>query len=66
MLIKGKMELTIGDQTRVCESGEVFIIPADTLHIVKLVNEPVTVLDLFSSIREDYVALFNRYYREDR
>ena len=66
MLLKGKMELTIGEQTRLCESGEMFIIPPDTPHAARPVDGPATVLDVFSPVREDYAALFNEYVREGK
>ncbi len=64
MLLKGKMELTIGEDTRICEPGEMFIIPSLTPHSAKPVDGPATVLDVFSPVREDYAALFNKYVRE--
>ena len=64
MLLTGKMELTIGDETRVCLPGDMFIIPPNTPHTAKPVDGPATLLDIFSPVREDYVALFNKYARE--
>ena len=32
VLLEGQMELTIGEQVRVCEEGELFIIPPNTPH----------------------------------
>jgi len=57
------MALTIGEQARVCEPGEMFIIPPNTPHEAKPVDGPATVLDVFSPVREDYAALFNKYVR---
>ena len=65
MLLTGRMELTIGGETRVCEAGEMFIIPPDTEHAARPVDGPATVLDVFSPVREDYAALFNKYVRRD-
>jgi quercetin dioxygenase-like cupin family protein len=61
MLLRGKLELTIGDETRVCEPGAMFLIPGDVPHRAVAVSGPVLVLDIFSPIREDYAALFNKY-----
>ena len=66
MLLKGRMELTIGEQTRLCEAGEMFIIPPNTSHTAKPMDGPATVLDVFSPVREDYAALFNKYVREEQ
>ena len=65
MLLNGRMELTIGDDTNLCEAGEMFIIPANTPHTAKPVDGPAVVLDVFSPVREDYAALFNKYVREE-
>ena len=61
MLIKGRLQLTIGDETRICEAGSLFIIPPNTPHRAVAVDGPCTVLDVFSPVREDYAELANRY-----
>lgn len=63
ILLKGRMELTIGENTNLCEAGEMFIIPPNTLHTAKPVDGPAVVLDVFSPVREDYAVLFNKYVR---
>lgn len=61
ILLKGKLELTIGEEVRVVEPGSLFLIPANVSHKAVAVAGPVVVLDVFSPIREDYAALFNKY-----
>jgi quercetin dioxygenase-like cupin family protein len=61
ILLKGKLEFTIGDEVRVVEAGSLFLIPANVSHKVVALAGPVVVLDVFSPIREDYAALFNKY-----
>ena len=61
MLLKGRLELTIGDETRVCEPGSMFLIPPNTPHKAVAVGGPAVVLDVFSPVREDYAKLFNKY-----
>jgi len=61
MLLKGCMELTIGDETRVCEAGAMFIVPPNTPHKAVAVGGPCVVLDIFSPVREDYAAMSNKY-----
>ena len=61
MLLKGRLELTIGDEARVCEAGDLFIIPPNTQHQAIPVDGPAVVLDVFSPVREDYAARFNKY-----
>ncbi|MCA8997176.1 MAG: cupin domain-containing protein [Planctomycetaceae bacterium] len=61
ILLKGRMELTIGDETRTVEPGELYLIPANIPHRAVAVGGPATVLDVFSPVREDYAELANRY-----
>ena len=61
ILIQGQVELTIGDETRICEAGSLFIIPPNTPHKAVAVNGPAVVLDVFSPVREDYAELYNKY-----
>lgn len=61
MLISGRMQLTIGEETRVCEPGEMYLIPGDVLHRAVAVDGPAVVLDVFSPIREDYADISNSY-----
>src|SRR3989304_2159294 len=61
MLLKGRIELTIGDETRVCEAGSMFLIPPNTPHKAVAVGGPAVVLDVFSPVREDYAAMYNKY-----
>jgi quercetin dioxygenase-like cupin family protein len=61
MLLKGRLQLTIGDETRVVEAGSMFIIPGNTPHRAVALDGPVVVLDVFSPVREDYAELYNKY-----
>jgi quercetin dioxygenase-like cupin family protein len=61
MLIHGKLQLSIGDETRICEPGAMFLIPANVPHRALAIEGPVVVLDVFSPIREDYADMMNRY-----
>jgi quercetin dioxygenase-like cupin family protein len=64
ILLEGKLSLTIGEDTRLCEPGNLFIIPPNTPHAAKPVDGPAVVLDVFSPVREDYAELFNKWVRE--
>lgn len=66
MLLEGRMELTIGDEVRICEAGSLFIIPPNTPHKAVAVDGPAKVLDVFSPVREDYAELFNKYIPTDQ
>lgn len=61
ILLRGKLQLTIGDETRMVEAGAMFLIPPNTPHRAVAVEGPAVVLDVFSPIREDYAELTNRY-----
>ena len=61
MLLRGKMELTIGEEARVVEAGSMFIIPPNTPHKAIAIDGPAIVLDVFSPVREDYAELYNKY-----
>ena len=61
MLIKGNVQLTIGDETRICNAGDMFLIPPNVPHRAVAVNGPAVVMDVFSPVREDYVELMNKY-----
>jgi quercetin dioxygenase-like cupin family protein len=61
IVLEGRVELTIGSETRVCEVGEMFLIPPHVPHKAVAVGGPARVLDVFSPIREDYAELSNTY-----
>ena len=64
ILLEGRVELTIGDEVRVCEVGEMFLIPPNVPHKAVAVGGPARVLYVFSPIREDYAELYNKYIPE--
>jgi quercetin dioxygenase-like cupin family protein len=61
ILIEGTLDLTIGNETRRCQPGAMFIIPPNTPHKAVAVGTKCVVLDCFSPVREDYAELMNRY-----
>lgn len=61
ILLSGRMALTIGDETRDCEPGALYIIPPNVPHRVVALGGPCVVLDVFSPVREDYAAMTNKY-----
>ncbi len=64
MLLEGKLQLTIGDDTRIVHPRSMFIIPPGVPHRAVAVDGPALVLDVFSPIREDYAELMNKYIPE--
>ncbi len=63
MVIAGRMELTIGAESRVLREGEAYIIPGGVQHSARSVDGPCRALDIFSPIREDYARGVNEYFR---
>ncbi len=61
ILLEGKLELTIGDESRVVKPGDMFLIPPGVPHQAVAVDGPAIVMDVFSPIREDYAKLMNDY-----
>lgn len=61
ILLEGRLELTIGDETRLVEAGAMFLIPPNVPHRAVAVDGPVRVMDVFSPIREDYAKLMDNY-----
>ncbi len=61
MLLEGRLELTIGDESRVCRAGDMYMIPPNTPHAARPLDGPAVVLDVFSPVREDYAKLFNKF-----
>ncbi|MBL8818021.1 MAG: cupin domain-containing protein [Planctomyces sp.] len=61
ILLKGRLQLTIGDETRVVDAGAMFLIPPNVPHRAVAVEGPAVVMDVFSPVREDYAELLNRY-----
>jgi quercetin dioxygenase-like cupin family protein len=56
ILLSGRMELTIGGQTRTLEPGQMYIIPPNTPHRARAVGGRAVAMDVFSPVREDYAA----------
>jgi len=54
-MLKGHMELRVGDLRRTCGPGDVVVIPADTEH-EGWINEDIEVIDVFAPPRQDFLA----------
>ena len=57
IMLEGALELTIGDDVRVLRPGDAYSVPPDLPHSARTLDEGCVVLDIFTPIREDYVAL---------
>jgi quercetin dioxygenase-like cupin family protein len=47
LVIEGRMELTINGETRICEKGVEYVIPAQAKHYARFLSE-CRVMDFFS------------------
>lgn len=52
-VVYGKMEITIGDETRICHAGDSYAIPGGIIHGVKALEDTVSI-DVFSPPRNDF------------
>jgi len=53
-VLKGALELTIGDEKKVVRPGDAWRIPSDVAHSGHSLDEGAEVLEFFSPVREDY------------
>ncbi len=60
MLIEGRLEITLGEETRIVEAGAMVFISPNVPHRVHALEASI-VLDVFSLIREDYAEKYNKY-----
>ena len=66
IVLKGWVDLTIGEETQRRGEGDAYIIPPNVPHRAVAVGGPATCMDIFSPVREDYRELFNRYIPKDK
>lgn len=50
----GKFEITIGNETKLLKSGDVYFVPSDVLHGA-LCTESGILIDVFNPLREDFI-----------
>ena len=51
-IIEGKLEMTVGGETRICEPGDVVVIPSNVLHSAVAITD-CRIIDVFNPPRED-------------
>ena len=70
IVLEGKLKMTIGNQTRVCEAGSMFLVPPNVYHKAVAVGGPVRALGHFQSgpggLRQAVQYLCRRRRRRDR
>lgn len=60
IMLEGALELTMGDEARLLRPGDAYTIPPNLPHSARTYDEGCVVLDVFSPIREDYLAMMRR------
>jgi quercetin dioxygenase-like cupin family protein len=54
MVLEGKLEFTIGQESKLLQPGDAYLVPSGVEHSVKVIAGPARALDIFSPPREDY------------
>ncbi len=54
-LASGKMEFRIGDETKVLNPGDSWLVPGNMPHFVRVIEDCIA-LDIFAPIREDFLT----------
>ena len=54
VVIEGKIQFTIADETRTLKPGDVYVIPGGVEHEAQTFDHPVKVADIFSPVRDEY------------
>ncbi len=61
LMLEGRLKFKVGDEERLMEPGDAFLVPPNVVHAGEVVEGPARVLDIFSPIREDYAQRYNQY-----
>jgi quercetin dioxygenase-like cupin family protein len=54
MVVAGEMELTIGGETRVVKTGDIYVAPAGVEHSVRVGPIACQAIEAFAPVREEY------------
>ncbi|PYS84132.1 MAG: cupin domain-containing protein [Acidobacteria bacterium] len=53
---RGRVLFTVGDEQRLAEAGDVLHFPPGSWHGATMLDEEVILIDIFSPVREDFLA----------
>jgi len=56
LVMQGKVKFIIEDETRIVSAGDVLHFPSNHWHGATMLDEEVVLIDVFSPIREDFLA----------
>ena len=54
MVISGRLRYTVGNETRIVESGDTVMLPSNMPHSI-IVEEETLAIDVFTPLREEYI-----------
>ena len=54
MLLRGEMQMTIADETRTVQAGDLYVVPGGVEHSVIAGPEGAQLIEAFSPVREEY------------
>ena len=54
---RGRVRFIIGNQERIAEAGDVLHFPSGCWHGATMLEEEVVLIDIFTPVREDFLAL---------
>jgi quercetin dioxygenase-like cupin family protein len=53
---RGRVLFTIGEEERIARAGDVLYFPSGSWHGATMLDEEVVLIDIFSPVREDFLA----------
>ena len=56
MVERGRVRFTIGNEQRIANAGDILHFPSGKWHGATMLDEEVVLIDIFSPIREDFLA----------
>lgn len=56
---QGRVRFTIGNEERIVEAGDVLHFPSGCWHGATMLDEEVVLIDIFTPVREDFLATEN-------
>ena len=56
---RGRVLFTVGGEERIAKAGDVLHFPPNSWHGATMLDEEVILIDIFSPVREDFIASMN-------
>ncbi len=55
LIVEGSMELIVGGATRLLKKGDVAVVPSNTPHRARTLDEHTVAIDAWHPVRKDYI-----------